>query len=109
MKRRRVWTCVNADKDEDSEPDAHTNGVSKDPEEDVTEAETDEAIAPELESKEALDNKIGTTVERDKEAESTNVDEEAKSTNLETDEPNIESAPEEKRHMSLHRPTCTYC
>ena len=82
-----------ADK-EDSKPDAHTNGVSKDPEEDVTKAEIDEAIAPEVESKEALDNKIGTTVEGDKEAESTNVDE-AKSTNLETDEPNIESAPEE--------------
>ena len=88
-------TASAADKEDDAKPDAPTNGIGKDTEEEPAKDEAEEGVAPEDESKEELENKIGTTVEGAQEAESTNADKDAKSTNPETDEPNIESAPEE--------------
>lgn len=87
------------DKDDDSKPEvaaATTNGdVKKDVKEVAKEAEAGEAIAPEEEKEEDLENKIGTTVEGEEEAgkpaETKETAEEAK-----TDGPAVDSAPAEE-------------
>ena len=91
------------DKDDDPKPEAATtNGTSKETEEQAAKAEAGEAAAPEEESREVLENKIGTTIEGEKEAEGhaepekPAAEEEVKSTEeVKTDEPNVESAPSE--------------
>lgn len=79
-----------------------TNGASKGSKQQAEKAEAGEGIAPEEESKEALENKIGTTVEGEKEAELGSKNAE-KATELEksaeenqSDEPDIEKAPAEE-------------
>ena len=87
------------DKDDDAKDDVKpeavtTNGTSKAMEEEVAKAEAGDAAAPEEESEEALENKIGTTVEGEKEAADpaatapAETAEEAKN-----DAPNVDSAP----------------
>ena len=87
------------DKDDDAKDDvkpeaATTNGTSKQTEDEVAKAEVGEAAVPEEESEKALENKIGTTVEGEKEAAEpaatapAETAEEAK-----TDAPNVDSAP----------------
>lgn len=96
------------DKGDDTKPEtaATTNGTSKATKQQVQKAEAGEAIAPEEESKGALENKIGTTVEGEKEAEkdsASTVDKESlKDTEPEkpaeddkSDEPDVDSAPAE--------------
>ena len=90
-----------ADKDDEAKPEpASTNGMKKETEQQAEKAEAGEAAAPEEVKGEALENKIGTTVEGEKEADKPTEDskpaEESKSTeDIKTDEPNIESAPAE--------------
>ena len=87
-----------ADKDDEAKPEAATNGVSKDIEDQAAKAEAGEAAAPEEDTKEQLENKIGTTVEGEKEA-----DEDAESRvegsrgagKSETDAPDVETRAEE--------------
>ena len=81
------------------EPAPTTNGEAKSREEQAEKAEAGEAAAPEEGKQEQLENKIGTTVEGEKEAEKP---EEAKAAQPEktaeekkTDAPAIESAPEQ--------------
>ncbi|MCJ1389296.1 hypothetical protein MMC18_002152 [Xylographa bjoerkii] len=91
------------DKDDDAKDDvkpeaATTNGTSKEMEEVAAKSEAGEAAAPEEESEKALENKIGTTVEGEKEAAEpaiTASEETAEETAEEakTDAPNIDSAP----------------
>lgn len=96
------------DKGDDAKPEttATTNGTSKATKQQALKAEAGEAIAPEEESKGALENKIGTTVEGEKEAEkdsASTVDKESlKDTEPEkpaeddkSDEPDVDSAPAE--------------
>lgn len=89
------------DKDDDAKgDDVTTNGVSKDADEQATKAEAGEAAAPEEEKKEDLEKRIGTTVEGEKEAdkETTNAKvADTKGTKApETDEPNVDTAPEKE-------------
>ena len=91
-----------ADEGDESKLEGETNGVSKDGEalaEKADEAEVEKAAAPEV-KKEVLEKKIGTTVEGEKEAEEATTGEEIKKEvkltgKTETDEPNIETKPEE--------------
>ena len=84
-----------ADQDDDAKPEAATaNGVAKELEEQVEKAEAGEVAAPEEESAEALEKKIGTTTEGEKEAEKP-VEDKKPVEGTKTDEPNIESAPAE--------------
>ena len=76
-----------ADKEEDTKPDAPTNGISKETEEETAKEEAEEGVAPEEDTQEELNKKVGTAVEGDNET---------KATDLETDEPNVESAPGEE-------------
>ncbi|MCJ1283699.1 hypothetical protein MMC26_003030 [Xylographa opegraphella] len=87
------------DKDDDAKDDvkpeaATTNGTSRETEEAVEKADAVDAVAPEEENEKALENKIGTTVEGEKEAAEpvttapAETAEEAK-----TDAPNVDSAP----------------
>ncbi|KAL8714867.1 MAG: hypothetical protein Q9220_001380 [cf. Caloplaca sp. 1 TL-2023] len=82
------------DKDDDAKAEASapmTNGVSKDTEAQAEKAEAGEAAAPEEETSKALENKIGTTTEGEKEAEA---GEPPKPTAPEEgDEPDVENAP----------------
>lgn len=60
------------EKDDDSKPEAAaptTNGATKDTEAQAAQADAGEAEAPEEEKEEALEKKIGTTTEGEKEAE----------------------------------------
>lgn len=90
------------DKAEDTKPDttsATTNGSSKEFEHQAEKAEAGEAIAPEVETKDTLENKIGTTVEGEKEAEISSESAAAKKAENQneddmTDEPDIKTAPE---------------
>lgn len=98
------------DKAEDSKPDANsatTNGSTKEFERQAEKAEAGEAAAPEEESKEALEKKIGTTVEGEKEAEESSGSAagkkgekssgpEKETEDSTTDEPNVTSAPAEE-------------
>ena len=71
-----------------------TNGTANDSEEQAAKAEVGEAAAPEEEKDEALENKIGTTTEGEKEAE--NEPSKANGDNVDDkqgDEPDMESAP----------------
>ena len=86
------------DKDDDAKDDikpdaATTNGTSKESEEDVAKVEVGEAAAPEEESAQALEKKIGTSVEGEKEADkpAATVPEET-TEEAKTDGPNIDSA-----------------
>lgn len=94
------------DKDDEVKPETSatapaTNGeASKDVEEQVEKAKAGEAAAPEEENEEKVKNKIGTSVEGEREAEKS---EEATATKQEktaeeekTDGPAIESAPEKE-------------
>lgn len=86
------------DKDDDGKPDAAaptTNGMANDSEEQAAKADAEEAAAPEEEKDEALENKIGTTVEGEKEAEKSvsKADDAEKADNNKGDEPDVESAP----------------
>ena len=80
-----------------------TNGASKATKQKAEKAEAGEGIAPEEESKEALEDKIGTTVEGEKEAEDLGSKGAEKATELDktteenqSDEPDIENAPAEE-------------
>lgn len=98
------------DKVEDSKPDATsatTNGSSKGSEQQTEKAEAGDSAAPEEESKEALEKKIGTTVEGEKEAEKSSksaaarkagksAGSEKQSDESVTDEPNVTNAPAEE-------------
>ena len=88
-----------ADKEDDGKADGETSGESKDVRAQAEKAQAGEEAAPEEEKKEDLEKKIGTTVEGEKEAEGEdNAKAEGKAKaaeNAETDEPNIETAPEE--------------
>lgn len=86
---------------------ATTNGSSKEVEHEAENAGVGEAAAPEEESKEALENKIGTTVEGEKEAEKASepmsaneankaIESEMQLDENAADEPNIEDAPEKE-------------
>lgn len=73
-----------------------TNGTTNDSESQAAKAEAGEAAAPEEEDKEALEKKIGTTVEGEKEAEKSTepaVNEAAKVSDDKGDEPEVENAP----------------
>lgn len=96
------------DKGEDVKPEtpATTNGTSKATKQQVQKAEADGGIAPEEESKEALESKIGTTVEGEKEAEQDSASPADKDSEKDgeaekpteddkSDEPDVESAPAE--------------
>lgn len=77
---------------------AKTNGATKESEE-AEKGEAEDAVAPETESKEAIKNKIGTTVEGEEEANKAakkDSGSEGPVGNVKTDEPNIENAPEEE-------------
>lgn len=81
-----------------------TNGASKASKKQAEKSEADDGIAPEEESKEALENKIGTTVEGEKEAEERTgstvtqkaIDSENAGEDDQSDEPDIEKAPAEE-------------
>lgn len=85
-------SATGADKEAESSTKATTtNGESKDVEKQAENAEAVEAAAPEEEDEEALENKIGTTTEGEKEAEKpdkTEVKEAEKS-----DSPDVDGAP----------------
>lgn len=94
------------EKGDDAKPEtaATTNGTSKTRQ--AQKAEAGEAIAPEEESKGALENKIGTTVEGEKEAEKDSasaVDKDSEkdaepekpTDDDKSDEPDVDSAPAE--------------
>ena len=94
-------TGHSGDKDEDK-PEAsaapYTNGDAKSTEEQAVMAEAGEAAAPEEESQEKLENKIGTTVEGEKEADKPEEkarEPEKTAEEEETDAPAIKSAPAE--------------
>lgn len=77
---------------------AKTNGAIKESEE-VEKGEAEDAVAPEVESKESINNKIGTTIEGEEEASKAakkDVGPEEPVENVKTDEPNVENAPEEE-------------
>ena len=94
------------DRDDEAKPEASanapaTNGESsKDVEEQAEKAEAGQAIAPEEESEEKLEKKIGTSVEGEIEAEkpeeATATEEEKNAEEENTDGPAIESAPEKE-------------
>jgi hypothetical protein len=102
------------DKDDDPKPEAEavdalkaaaesaptTNGEAKSTEEQAEKAQAGEAAAPEEEKPEQLENKIGTTVEGEKEAdkpkESAAAAPEKTAEEKKTDGPAIESAPEQE-------------
>ena len=94
------------DKDDETKPEASTNAPvtngesSKGAEEQAEKAEDGEAAAPEEESEEKLEKKIGTTVEGEKEAEkpeeATATEQEKTAEEEATDGPAIESAPEKE-------------
>ena len=94
------------DKDDETKPEASTtapptNGdSSKEAEEQAEKAEDGEAVAPEDESEEALDKKIGTNTEGETEAEkseeATATEQEKTAEEEKTDGPAIESAPEKE-------------
>ena len=75
-----------------------TNGEIKDTEEQAQKAEAGQAAAPEEESAAKLENKIGTTVEGEKEVEEQKPADEPEKTAVEkeTDGPAIETAPAEE-------------
>lgn len=76
------------DKDDDDKADASaTNGGAKDVEEQATKAEAGEAPAPEEESEKALEKKIGTTVEGEREIAAPV----PKPEGVTTDEPNVDN------------------
>ncbi|MCJ1378195.1 hypothetical protein MMC17_001291 [Xylographa soralifera] len=87
------------DKDDDAKDDvkpeaATTNGTGKETEEEVAKAEAGDAAAPEEESENALERKIGTTVEGEKEAaESATTAPAETAEEVKTDAPNVDSAP----------------
>lgn len=87
------------DKDDDAKEDtkpeaaATTNGTAKAVEEQAAKAEAGEAIAPEEESEKALEKRIGTTVEGEKEATSTTPAPALATAASKTDEANVDSAP----------------
>lgn len=94
------------DKDDEPKPEASTaapatNGESsKEFEEQAEKAEDGEAIAPEEETDEKLEKKIGTTVEGEAEAEKpaevTATEQEKTAEEQKTDGPAVESAPEKE-------------
>ena len=87
------------DKADDTKPDftpATTNGASKVGKERAKKAETEDAAAPEEESKVALEKKIGTSVEGEKEAEKSSESEEPTEGGKKSDEPDIDNAPAEE-------------
>ena len=94
------------DKDDETKPEASTaapatNGESpKEAQEQAEKAEDGEAVAPEEESEEKLEKKIGTTIEGEAEAEkpeeATATQEEKTAEEEKTDGPAIESAPEKE-------------
>lgn len=89
------------DKDDEAKADSAapvTNGTTKDTEAQAAKAEAGEAEAPEEEKKEALENKIGTTTEGEKEADEskqTKTDNAEKVDTEKGDEPDIHDAPAE--------------
>ncbi|KAI4173081.1 MAG: hypothetical protein LQ343_003191 [Gyalolechia ehrenbergii] len=90
-----------ADKDDEGKTEGAalmTNGTANNSEEQAAKAETGGAAAPEEEKTEAIDNKIGTTTEGEKEAENgpskANGDEKIDDTK--GDEPDVEGAPAEE-------------
>ncbi|KAL8923622.1 MAG: hypothetical protein Q9208_004569 [Pyrenodesmia sp. 3 TL-2023] len=90
-----------AEKDDDGKTDAAaptTNGAANDSEDQAAKAEAGDAAAPEEENNKALEKKIGTTVEGDKEAEKGGVakDDSEKIAGDKGDEPDVEGAPAEE-------------
>ncbi|KAL8927649.1 MAG: hypothetical protein Q9172_001278 [Xanthocarpia lactea] len=86
------------DKEDDGKEAAAptTNGTAKDTEDQAARAEAGEAAAPEEEKNEALERKIGTTTEGEKEAEKSEgqpAEEPEKVSGNKEDEPDVESAP----------------
>lgn len=95
-------TGGSGDKDDDAKPEASaaptTNGEAKSTEEQAVKAQAGEAAAPEEESEAKLENKIGTTVEGEKEAEKSEeqaAEPEKTAEEAKTDAPAIDSAPAE--------------
>ncbi|KAL8944159.1 MAG: hypothetical protein Q9216_000583 [Gyalolechia sp. 2 TL-2023] len=89
------------DKDDEGKTDGAapmTNGTANDSEEQATKAEAGEAAAPEEEKTEALENKIGTTTEGEKEAENGLSKPNGGETVDDTkgDEPDVDGAPAEE-------------
>jgi len=88
-------TTTGADKEaESSTKAATTNGQSKDAEKQAEDAEAGEAAAPEEEDEEELENKIGTTIEGEKEAEKP--DETEAKESEKSDAPDVDGAPAEE-------------
>ncbi|KAI4190293.1 MAG: hypothetical protein LQ346_004946 [Caloplaca aetnensis] len=89
-----------AEKDDDGKADAAaptTNGTANDSEDHAASAEAGEAAAPEEEKSEALEKKIGTTVEGEKEAEKGGTAKDDKKIDGDQDdEPDVEGAPAEE-------------
>lgn len=76
-----------------------TNGTANDGEEEAAKADSGEAAAPEDGKSEAVGNKIGTTVEGEKEAEEAapqTSDDAEEAEGSKGDEPDVESAPAEE-------------
>ena len=93
------------DKDEDGKPGAAaptTNGSTKPTEEESGKAEAEDAAAPEEEPEEAVEKKIGTTSEGEKEVNGKEEDSQAKETekvdDIKGDEPDIEHEPSKEYH-----------
>ncbi len=86
-----------AEKDDDGKADAAgptANGTANDSEDHAASAEAGEAAAPEEEKSEALEKKIGTTVEGDKEAEKGGTAKDGEKIDADQgDEPDVEGAP----------------
>ncbi|KAL9604823.1 MAG: hypothetical protein Q9219_000271 [cf. Caloplaca sp. 3 TL-2023] len=94
----REGAGASGDKDDEGRAEAvapTTNGVANDSEEQAAKADAGEAPAPEEEKNEALEKKIGTTTEGEKEAENTvsKANGNEKVNDEEGDEPDIEKAP----------------
>lgn len=95
-------TGGSGDKDDDGKPDASaaptTNGEAKSTEEQAKKAKAGEAAAPEEESEAKLENRIGTIVEGEKEAEKPEEKAATPAKTAEeekTDAPAVDSAPAE--------------
>jgi len=84
---------VDAKDDETKDDAGATNGAVKGTDEQDSKADVSEAAAPEEEDEKALEKKIGTTVEGEKELAP-----EVKLEDVKADEPNVETAPEATYH-----------